>query len=141
MSIWDSLSRITEKGPDMVAFRLEVGKLIDERKAIYDAALVAYIDKKFKETGLQVELSEDEKWTEGTRALAGFRMIELVNVNLNELTEDDARMWYKVINNKKRPLSIKEFRDYKNKASASGNVSRDNFAQVLANKTSLEFYK
>ena len=61
-------------------------------------------------------------------------MIELLSVNPDELTMEDAQMWYRVKNYQKGSVTRPEYEKYSRDVVNSNNPSRINFRAVIANK-------
>ena len=56
--------------------------------------------------------------------------------DINDLTEEDARMWYKVNNYESNPISREEFSSYQKSIEDSKNPSRYQFSSFLTQKIS-----
>jgi len=64
-------------------------------------------------------------------------MIELTDVNPDDLTEEDAVMWYNVNNYTKGLITQAQLEKYTEGVNHSDNVSRGNFRAVIGNKLML----
>jgi hypothetical protein len=64
--------------------------------------------------------------------LKDFRGIDLAK--LNDLTEEDAAMWYKMKNYRKGIISRNDIIEYSTHVIASRNHTRDSFASAVGNK-------
>lgn len=71
--------------------------------------------------------------TENSASVEG--LAELLKVdNIDELTEDDARMWNRFKDFKSNPISPREYVKYRQEVIASRSVSRGSFQALFGNK-------
>ncbi len=71
-----------------------------------------------------------------------YDRVNLVLVNVGDLTLKDAEIWYKVNNYKRGLITPKDFREYSEDVGRSAKTStRINFQAVIANKLTSEWLK
>lgn len=110
---------------DMAAFVATISELVNERKTAFQKAYDA----------TPATATEVERNTAAWRGLSGLDKLELMYVEVADLTPSDARMWQKIINFKgSDKVSVQDFFNYHKEVEASQNKSRRAVRGIFINK-------